>query len=75
MASRAVVWTLAILAVVLVVVPLLSMAGMMTWCCGGMMSMGGNMMGMSAIGILWILLTAAVVIALIVIAVRGVTRT
>lgn len=40
MPSRAVVWTLAILAVILIVVPLLSMAGMMT-CRVGMM--GGNM--------------------------------
>ena len=71
MPSRAVVWTLAILAVVLIVVPLLSMAGMMT-CCGGMM--GGNMMGMSAVGISWMLLAAAVVIALIVIGVRAATR-
>ncbi len=74
MSSRGVVWTLAILAVVLVVVPLLGMAGMMT-CCAGMMNMGGNMMGMSAVGIIWMLLAAAAVIALIVIAVRGATRT
>ena len=72
MSNRAVVWTLAVLVTVLVVVPLLSMAGMMT-CCRGMM--GWNMMGMSAVGILWILLGAAVVIALIVVAVRGATRT
>jgi hypothetical protein len=72
MASRTLVWILAILAVVLVVVPLLSMAGMMT-CCGGMM--GGNLMGMSAFGILWMLLSAAAVIALIVIGVRAATRT
>jgi hypothetical protein len=43
MSSRAVVWALAILAVVLVVVPLLSMLGMMA-CCGGM-GMGGMMRG------------------------------
>jgi hypothetical protein len=72
MSSRALVWTLAILAAVLVIVPLLSMAGMMT-CCGAMM--GGNMMGMSAVGILWMLLGAAVVVGLIVVAVRGATRT
>jgi hypothetical protein len=41
MSNRAVVWTLAILAVVLVLIPLLSMLGMMA-CCGGMM---GGMMG------------------------------
>ena len=72
MSSRAIGWTLAILAAVFVVAPLLSMAAMMT-CCGGMMD--GNMMGMSAVGILWMLLSAAVIIALIVIAFRGVTRT
>ena len=39
--SRTVVWTLAILAIVLVVVPLLVMLAMMACCGGGMMSMGG----------------------------------
>jgi hypothetical protein len=66
---------LAILAIVLVVVPLLSMLGMMACCGGGMMNMGSNMMGMSGLGIVWMLLAAAVVIALIVLVVRGVTRT
>lgn len=75
MPSRAVIWTLAVLAVVLVVVPLLGMLGM-TACCGGMMGMGGNMMGgMSAVGIVWMLLAAAVVIALVVVLIRGVSRT
>jgi hypothetical protein len=73
MSSRAVVWTLAILAVVLVIVPLLSMAGTIA-CCGGMMNMGGTMMGMSAVGVVWLLLAAAAVIALVIIAVRGATR-
>jgi hypothetical protein len=40
---------------------------------GGMMG-GGNMMGMHAVGIIWTLAAAAVVIALIVMLVRGVTR-
>jgi hypothetical protein len=43
MSSRAVIWTLAVLAVVFVVVPLLGMLGMAA-CCGGMMGSGGNMM-------------------------------
>jgi hypothetical protein len=67
----AVVWILGILAIVLVAVPLLGTLGMMGM--GGMMG-GGNMMGTSAVGIIWTLLTAAVVIALIVILVRGVSR-
>jgi hypothetical protein len=74
MRSRNLIWTLAILAALLVAVPLLSMTGMMA-CCGGMMNMGGNMMGMSAIGFVWMFLAAAVVIALIIVAVRGATRT
>jgi hypothetical protein len=72
MPSRAVVWTLAILAIVLVVVPLVGMLAMGT-CCGGM-GMGGGMMGMHAVGVLWTLLGAAVVVALIVVLVRGVSR-
>ena len=71
MSSRAVIWTLAILAIVLVVVPLLSMGGMMTCCRGGMMGMGGGMMGMSGLGLVWMLAAAAVVIALVVMLVRG----
>ena len=51
MTNRNLVWILAILVTVLVVVPLLSMVGMMgtgRGCCGGMMGMSGNMMmGMS----------------------------
>ena len=74
MPSRAVVWTLAVLAVVLVVVPLLIMAGMMT-CCDGMMNMGRNMIGMAAAWLSWTLLAAAAVIAVIAIAVRGAART
>jgi uncharacterized membrane protein len=68
-------WTLAILAVVLVVVPLLSMIGMMACSGGGMMNMGGNLRGMSAVGFILMLLAAAVVIALIVLLVRAVSRT
>jgi len=78
MATRTVVWTLAILAIVLVVIPLLGMFGMMVCCGGGMMGMGGNMMGgtmmgMSIVGLIWMLLAAAVVIALVVIAARSAT--
>ena len=63
MPSRTVVWTLAILAIVLVVVPLL---GMMACCGGGMMGMGGmmrgggNTLGMTAVGIVWMPAAVAV---------------
>ena len=66
MSSTTIVLTLAILAIVLVIVPLLSMTGMMTCCGAGMMRMGGGMFGMSALGIIWLLGAAAVVIALVV---------
>jgi hypothetical protein len=79
MTNRNLVWILAILVTVLVVVPLLSMVGMMgtgRGCCGGMMGMSGNMMmGMSALGLIWMLAGAAVVIALIVVLIRAATRT
>ena len=71
---------LAILAIVLVVVPVLGMLGMMACCGGGMMGMGGmmrnggNMMGMTAVGIVWMLAVALVVVALMVVLVRGITR-
>ena len=41
---------------------------------GGMMRGGGNM-GMTAAGIVWMLAAAAVMVALIVVLVRGVTTT
>ena len=78
MTNRTLVWALAFLAIVLVVIPLLAMAGMMgigTSCCAGMMGMGGNMMGMSAVGLMWMLAGAFVVIALIVVLIRAVSRT
>jgi uncharacterized membrane protein len=77
MRNRNLRWILGILAAVVVVAPLLAMSGMMgTRCCGGMMGMSGNMMlGMSALGLIWMLAGAGVLIALIVLLVRGVTRT
>ena len=79
MPNRNLVWTLAILAIVLLVLPLLGMVGIMArggTCCAGMMGMSGNMMlGMSAFGLIWTLAAAGVVIALIVLLVRGLTRT
>jgi hypothetical protein len=81
MPSRTVVWILAILGIALVVVPLLGMLGMMACCGGAMMDMGGmmrdgrNMMGMTAAGVVWMLAVAGVVVALIVVLVRGLTRT
>jgi hypothetical protein len=77
MSNRAVVWALAILAIVLVVIPLLGMLARAA-CCGGMgmggMMSAGNVMGMHAVGLIWLLLAAAVVVALIVVLVRGVSR-
>jgi hypothetical protein len=76
MARRAIIWTLAIAAAVLVALPLVSMLGM-TACCG-IMGPGGlmsqNMMGMTAVGVIWWLVAAAFVIALIVVLVRSVSR-
>ena len=65
--------------VVVVLLPLLGMIGMMATgrCCDGMMggaSMGG-MMGMGAMAFVWMLLAAGIIIALLVVFVRGVTRT
>jgi hypothetical protein len=74
MPNRTLVWTIAIVAVLLVVVPLLSMAGMMTWSGSSIMNMRGTTMGMSVFGIAGMLLAAAAVIALVVIAVRSVTH-
>ena len=56
------------------VVPLLSMVGMMMWGGGGMIHMSGTMMNMSAVGILWMFVAAAAVIAPVVIALRSVSR-
>jgi hypothetical protein len=79
MSNRNLVWSLALLAIVLVVIPLLGMLGMMATgaaCCGGMMGTSGNMMiGMSVVGLIWVLAAAGVVIALIVMLVRAVART
>ena len=70
---------LVLLAFVVVLLPLLGMLGMMASgrCCDGMMggaSMGG-MMGIGAMAFVWMLLTAGIIIALLVVIVRGVTRT
>jgi hypothetical protein len=74
MTARPVVWVLTILAVLFVVVPLLAMLSMAACCGGGMMGMGGGMMGMPVLGFVGMLLAIAVVIGLIVIAVRSVSR-
>lgn len=79
MPNRNLVWILALLAIVLIVLPLLGMLGMMATggaCCAGMMGMSGNMMmGMSVVGLIWILAAAGVVIALTVLLLRTVART
>ena len=81
MSMRTLVWTLAAIAVVLILFPLLTMFGMMGggWMMSGSM-MGGSMMGdgmigMSVFGALWLLLAIVVVIALIALLVRETTKT
>jgi len=72
MSNHNVVWTLAALAVLLVLVPLLSTVGMMS--IGGMMH-GGAMMGMGLPGALWLLLTLGVIAALVVLLLRQPSKT
>ena len=60
MPSRALVWTLTVLALVLVLVPL---AGMLSFGWTGMM--GGGMAGMHVAGYVWLILTIVVVAALV----------
>jgi hypothetical protein len=75
MNSRIVVWVLATLSVLLVVVPLLGMLGMLG--IGGTIlpsSMAGGISG-TVLAVLWMLLMAVVIGALIVIAARGARRT
>src|SRR5260370_10652694 len=79
--GRTVAWTLGILAIVLVVIPLLAMIGMMG--IGGMMRMGGTMMeggtggmlGMHAAGLLWMVLAVVVVVALVVVLLSETNKT
>lgn len=68
MSTRAVVWALVALAVVLVLLPLVGMLSM-----GGRM-MGGGMIGMHVGGILWLVLTIIVMAALVALLVRGETK-
>lgn len=78
MSNRTLVWTLAALAVVLVLVPFV---GLLTWG-GGMMGggwtgdamMGGGMAAMHVSGLLWLILTIVVVAALVAVLVRGETK-
>jgi hypothetical protein len=79
MSNRTLVWTLAALAVVLVLVPLagtlLMAGGTAGW--AGMMGGGitdGGMAGMHAGGILWLVLTIVVIAALVALLVRGETK-
>ena len=77
MNNRNLVWILVVLAIALVVVPILGMVGIMGiggGCCAGMMGMGGNMMRMSAVGLMWMVASAVIVIALIVVLIRATTR-
>lgn len=64
--------------IVLVLLPLLGMLGMMGMgaCCSGLMGgMPGGMMSMWGLGLFWMVLAAIVVIALLVVIMRGVSRT
>lgn len=77
MSTRTIVWTLAILAIVLVVIPLLLCTLGMTACSSGMSMAGmmsGTMTAVSVIGAATMLRAAVVVVALAVFAVRGVNR-
>lgn len=67
--NRAVAWALGILAVVLVVIPLLGMIAMM-----GMGTLMGGMTGMHTAGVVWVLLAVVVVIALVIVLLRGATK-
>ena len=76
--SRLMTWVIVILAI-LVLLPLLGMIGMMAM--GGTMMGGqmggsgmGGMMSMSGWGLLWMVLLAAALIALIVLVVRAISR-
>jgi hypothetical protein len=71
MSNRILLWTLAALAVMLVLVPIVGMLGMIN--AGGMIgdgTMGGAMMGMGVFGTLWLLLAIVVIVALVVWLVR-----
>lgn len=80
--SRVIVW-LAVILAILVLIPLIGMIGMMAM--GGMMGgsmmdgqMGGDMAGMMGMhdwGVIWMVLFAIVLIALIVFVVRSNNRT
>ena len=80
MTRQTITTVLVVLATVVVLLPVLGTIGMGI-CCGGMVGgrpMGGmtdGMMGMGGLGFVWTLLATAIVIALIVVLVRGVTRT
>jgi hypothetical protein len=67
--NRTVAWTLGILAVVLVVIPLLGMIAMM-----GMGTLMGGMLGMHTAGVVWMVLALVVVIALVIVLLRGATK-
>ena len=71
MRPRTLVWTLAVFAAVLVLVPLVSMLAM----AGA--PMGGGMMGMTGMhvsGFVWFILTIVVIAGLVALLVRGETK-
>ena len=74
MSNRIFLWTLAALAVVLVLVPIVGMLGMINagWMMGG--GMMGGAMGMGVFGALWLLLAMVVIVAFVVWLVRPPTK-
>ena len=73
MANRTFVGTLVALAVVLVLVPLVGMLSMSGGAMGAGMS-GGGMFGMHVGGFLWLILTIAVIAALVALLLRAETK-
>lgn len=79
MSTRTLVWTLALVAFALVLVPFVGMLPMGGWATdggtmsGGMMG-GGAMIGMHIGGIVWLILTIIVIAALVALLVLGNTK-
>ena len=73
MPTRTLIWTLAALAVVLVLVPLVGIMAMGGGAVGGGM-LNGGMAGMHVGGFLWLILTIVVIAALVALLVRDGTR-
>lgn len=73
MSTRTLIWTLAALAIVLVLVPLVGIMAMGGGAVGAGM-MNGGMASMHVGGFLWLILTIVVIAALVGLLVRGETK-